>query len=115
IAICAEAGHDRPFEYAAASGARLVCFPAAPGLHGRRVSEAEWRAGWEGWGDSAVGGARRRARARHGWGAIAAQAGSTDDEDFPGLAALIDPRGEVVTQTPDWQAADLVVEIPEVG
>jgi predicted amidohydrolase len=113
IAICAEAGYDRPFAHAETSGARLVCFPAAPGLHGRRVSEAEWRAGWEWWCGSALGDACRHARARNLWVAIASQAGSTDDEDFPGLAALIDPTGEVVTQTPDWQAADLVVEVPD--
>jgi predicted amidohydrolase len=34
IAICAEAGYDAPFDAAAAGGARLVFFPAAPGLHG---------------------------------------------------------------------------------
>ena len=45
IAICAEAGHDRPFDDAAAAGASLVLFPAAPGLYGRRTDEASWQAG----------------------------------------------------------------------
>ena len=31
VAICAEAGFDGPFDAAAAGGARLVLFPAAPG------------------------------------------------------------------------------------
>jgi predicted amidohydrolase len=46
------------------------------------------------------------------WIAIATQAGSTVDEEFPGLAALVDPRGDVVAQLPDWQPGNLVVEIP---
>jgi predicted amidohydrolase len=45
VAICAEAGFDAPFDAAAAAGARLVLFPAAPGLYGRRTDEASWRAG----------------------------------------------------------------------
>jgi hypothetical protein len=46
------------------------------------------------------------------WIAIATQAGATVDEDFPGLAALVDPRGDVVAQSPDWNAVDLVVDLP---
>jgi predicted amidohydrolase len=112
IAICAEAHVDRPFAYAQASGARLVCFAAAPGLYGRRTTEAEWRAGWDWWSGCALGDACRHARERGLWIALATQAGATDDEDFPGLAALVDPRGEVVVQTTDWAAADLVVDVP---
>jgi len=112
IAICAEGGQDRPFAHATAVGAELVCFPAAPGLHGRRSTETEWRAGWDWWCGSALGDAQRHARDRGLWIAIATQAGSTIDEDFPGLAALVSPRGEVVAQSPDWVAADLVVDVP---
>jgi predicted amidohydrolase len=112
IAICAEGGTDRPFAYAASAGAALVCFPAAPGLHGRRATDDEWRAGWDWWCESALGDARRHARERGLWIAIATQAGVTVDEDFPGLAALVNPRGEVVAQSPDWLAADLVVDVP---
>ena len=113
IAICAEAHVDRPFAFAQRAGAGLVCFPAAPGLYGRRTTEAEWRAGWDWWLDCALGDARRHACERNLWIAIASQAGSTADEDFPGLAALVDPHGEVVVQTPDWSPADLVVEVPD--
>jgi predicted amidohydrolase len=112
IAICAEGRTDRPFAFAQAAGARMVCFPAAPGLDGRRTTEAEWRAGWDWWCGDALGDARRHARERGLWIAIATQAGSTADEDFPGLAALVDPQGVVVDQLPDWSAADLVVEVP---
>jgi len=111
IAICVEGGTDRPFAHAASAAAELVCFPAAPGLHGRRETEDEWRAGWDWWCGSALGDARRHARERGLWIAIATQAGSTIDEDFPGLAALVNPRGEVVAQSPDWLAADLVVDV----
>jgi predicted amidohydrolase len=112
VAICAEGGTDRPFAHARSAGAELVCFPSAPGLHGRRTTEDTWRAGWEWWCDSALGDARRHARESALWIAIATQAGVTVDEDFPGLAALVNPRGEVVAQSPDWLAADLLVDVP---
>jgi predicted amidohydrolase len=113
IAICAEGGTVRPFAHAQSAGAGLVCFPSAPGLYGpRRTTDDAWRAGWDWWCGSALGDARRHARERGLWIAIATQAGATVDEDFPGLAALVDPRGEVVAQSPDWLAADLVVDVP---
>lgn len=43
---------------------------------------------------------------------MATQAGSTHDEDFPGLAALVTPKGEVAKRLPDWQPGALVVELP---
>jgi len=112
IAICAEGEVDRPFAHAAAVGAGLVLFCAAPGLYGRRIDEAAWIRGWEWWCGHALGDARRHAREHGLWIAIATQAGSTSDEDFPGLAALIDPNGVVVAQLPDWHAGSLVVDVP---
>jgi 8-oxo-dGTP pyrophosphatase MutT (NUDIX family) len=41
---------------------------------------------------------------------MATQAGSTEDEDFPGLAALVSPAGEVA-RLPDWRPGCLVVEV----
>jgi hypothetical protein len=41
---------------------------------------------------------------------MATQAGSTEDEDFPGLAALVSPAGEVA-RLPDWRAGSLVAEV----
>jgi predicted amidohydrolase len=84
IAICAEAGFDAPFDAAAAGGAQLVLFPAAPGLHGRRIDEPSWRAGFSWWETCALGDARRHAARQGLWIALAGQAGSTEDEDFPG-------------------------------
>jgi predicted amidohydrolase len=46
------------------------------------------------------------------WVAMATQAGSTVDEDFPGIAALIDPRGQIVERLPDWRPGTLVVDVP---
>jgi predicted amidohydrolase len=44
--------------------------------------------------------------------ALATQAGSAVDEDFPGIAALIAPTGEIVARLPDWRAGTLVVDLP---
>jgi predicted amidohydrolase len=42
---------------------------------------------------------------------MATQAGSTTDEDFPGLAALVSPTGDVVDGLADWRPGTLIVEI----
>jgi predicted amidohydrolase len=112
VAICAESGFDGPFDAAAAAGARLVLFPAAPGLYGRRTNDDSWRAGLTWWQDCGLADARRHARRLRLWLALAAQAGATDDEDFPGLAALVGPDGSVAARLPDWHAGTLGVEIP---
>lgn len=112
IAICAEAGHDEPFDAAAAAGAGLVLFPAAPGLYGRRTDEASWRRGFSWWEECSLGDASRHAKRLGLWIAQAGQAGTAGDEDFPGLAALTGPDGEVVARLPDWRAGVLAVDIP---
>jgi predicted amidohydrolase len=112
IAICAEAGYDAPFDAAAAAGAGLVLFPAAPGLYGRRTSAASWRDGFAWWEGCGLGDARRHARRLGLWIALAGQAGSAEDEDFPGLAALVGPDGTVTDRLPDWRPGTLVVDIP---
>jgi predicted amidohydrolase len=112
IAICAEAGFDAPFDAAASAGAQLVLFPAAPGLYGRRTDEASWRSGFSWWQDCGLADAIRHAHRLRLWIAMAGQAGSTVDEDFPGLAALIDPDGSVRDRLPDWREGILVTDIP---
>lgn len=112
VAICAEAGFDAPFDAAAAGGAQLVLFPAAPGLYGRRTDEASWRAGFSWWEGHALGDARRHAKRLGLWIALVGQAGSTEDEDFPGLAAVVRPDGSVAARLPDWRAGTLTVDIP---
>jgi predicted amidohydrolase len=111
VAICAEAGLDAPFDHAAAAGAGLMLFPAAPGLHGRRTDLASWRRGFTWWERSSVGDAQRQARRLGLWIALAGQAGSTIDEDFPGLAAVIAPDGSVTARLPDWREGVLVADI----
>jgi predicted amidohydrolase len=112
VAICAEGGVDYPFSEPAAAGAGVVFLCAAPGLDGRRTDEAGWRDGFSWWESCALADARRHARANRIWVALTTQAGSTRDEEFPGLAALVSPDGEVVDRLPDWQPAELVVEVP---
>jgi predicted amidohydrolase len=115
VAICAESGYEGPFDSAAAAGASLVLFPAAPGLHGRRTSAASWQAGLAWWESCGLADACRHARRLGLWVALAGQAGSTADEDFPGLAALVGPDGQVTARLPDWRAGTLTVEIPLGG
>lgn len=112
IAICAEAGFDAPFDDAWNAGANLVLFPAAPGLYGRRIDEASWRSGFAWWEQSSLGDACRHATRLGLWIALAGQAGSTLDEDFPGFAALVNPEGAVVERLPDWREGDLIVDVP---
>jgi predicted amidohydrolase len=112
IAICAESRTDRPFAHAVTAGAKLVLFCAAPGLYGRRIDEAAWKRGWEWWRSDGLGDAQRHARECGLWIAVATQAGSTHDEDFPGIAALVDPEGTVCAELPDWRAGSLIVDVP---
>jgi hypothetical protein len=101
-----------PFDEPVAAGADVVFFCAAPGLHGRRTDEDSWRAGHTWWETCGLGDARRHAARTGAWVALVTQAGSAVDEDFPGLAALLAPTGEVVRRLPDWRAGNLVVDLP---
>jgi predicted amidohydrolase/8-oxo-dGTP pyrophosphatase MutT (NUDIX family) len=111
VAICAEGGVDFPWTEPASAGASVVFFCAAPGLYGRRTDEQGWRDGHAWWVDHGLADAVRHARRLGVWVAMATQAGATEDEDFPGLAALVSPSGEV-TRLPGWQPGTLTVEVP---
>jgi predicted amidohydrolase len=113
VAICAEGGVDYPFDEPAAAGAGIVFFCAAPGLYGpRRTEEAAWRAGFDWWESCGLADARRHAVRTGAWVALTTQAGATVDEDFPGIAAVVAPSGEVVARLLDWRAGTLVVDVP---
>ena len=115
VVICAEAGVDHTWDASAAAGAAVLLMCSAPGLYGRRTDEASWRAGFRWWEDCGLGDARHHAARLGCWVAMATQAGSTVDEDFPGIAALVDPTGEVMARLPDWRPGTLVVDVPVDG
>jgi len=81
-------------------------------LDGRRTDEASWRAGHAWWEGCGLAQARQHAARLSLWIALVGQGGSTVDEDFPGLAALVGPDGSVTTRLPDWRPGTLVVDIP---
>jgi predicted amidohydrolase/ADP-ribose pyrophosphatase YjhB (NUDIX family) len=110
VTLCAESQVDFPWTDAVAGGAAVLFFCSAPGLHGRRTEERGWRHGHAWWLSSGLGDAVRHARRLGVPVAMATQAGSTEDEDFPGLAALVSPTGEVA-RLPDWRPGCLVVEV----
>jgi predicted amidohydrolase len=110
VTICAEGEVDFPWTDAVAGGAAVLLFCSAPGLYGRRTDERAWRDGHAWWLSSGLGDAVRHARRLAVPVAMATQAGSTEDEDFPGLAALVSPAGEVA-RLPDWRPGCLVVEV----
>jgi predicted amidohydrolase len=113
VAICAESGVDDAFDDAAGAGANASLLCSAPGLHDRRLDDASRAEGFAWWVAKGLGDAVHHARRRGLWIAMSTQAGATVDEDFPGLAALVDPTGEVVARLPDWNEGELVVEVPD--
>ncbi|HEV3464518.1 MAG TPA: carbon-nitrogen hydrolase family protein, partial [Actinomycetota bacterium] len=111
VTICAESGVDLPWDSAVAGGASVLFFCSAPGLYGRRTDERGWRDGHAWWVSAGLADAVRHARRLGVPVAMATQAGATEDEDFPGLAALVSPDGQVA-RLPDWRPGSLVVEVP---
>jgi predicted amidohydrolase len=107
MAICAEIGTSPPYDQLAS----VVLAPSAPGLYGqRRRTDDDWRRGFSWWRGQVVRDAARLLRAGQVL-ALSTQAGATDDEDFPGWAALVGPGGDVVTALPDWRHGHLVVRL----
>jgi predicted amidohydrolase len=115
LIICREADVDWTWDATRAAGADVVFFCSAPGLDGRRLTEADMRAGYEWWRAHGLGRARTQAQRLGVWVGMSTQAGSTIDEEFPGIAALVSPTGDVVAESSHWHEALLVVEIPETS
>ena len=111
IIICAEGNVDWTWNATIEAGAEVVLFCSAPGLDGRRTDETTWRAGFEWWDAHGLGNAIRNARRLGVPVAMATQAGTTVDEDFPGIAALVAPDGTVVDRLPDWRPGTLIVDL----
>lgn len=112
IIICAEAGVDWTWDDTVGAGATIVLFCSAPGLYDRGASDASWRSSFEWWERSGLGDAIRHGQRLGVHVAMSTQAGTTIDENFPGLAALIDPDGTVVDRLPDWLPGTLIVTVP---
>ena len=74
------------------------------------LSDADWQAGFDWWRGSVVDDARRFLETDQRL-AVSTQSGATDDEDFPGWAALLKTGGEIVTELPDWRTGVLVVNM----
>ena len=68
--------------------------------------------GFSWWESEGLANACRHALRTGTWVALVTQAGSTVDEDFPGLAALVAPDGRVVARLPDWKEGVLTVDVP---
>lgn len=111
MVICAEANAGEHWDESARDS-DVILYCSAPGLYGRKTDEASWRDGFDWWESDGLGRARHHAKRLGRWVAMATQAGSTVDEDFPGIAALISPEGDVVDRLPDWAPGTLVVDIP---
>lgn len=107
FAVCAEIGTSPPYQLAAS----LVLGPAAPGLYGVRRTDEDWQRGLAWWRSSVLADARSFLPPRS-WLAVSTQAGATDDEDFPGWAALVASGGTVVAELDDWREGVLVVDVP---
>jgi len=110
--ICAESTLARTWDANAAAGASLHLLSAAPGLTGRRTDAEGRRAGLEWWESAGLADAQRHARRLGAWVGVATQAGSTVDEDFPGVAAMVSPDGAIVARLPDERPGTLLVELP---
>jgi 8-oxo-dGTP pyrophosphatase MutT (NUDIX family) len=110
--ICAEAKVDHTWDATIAAGAEVVCMSAAPGLYERRTDETAWQEGFDWWERDGLAAAQHQARRHRVWVGLATQAGSTVDEDFPGIAALIGPDGAIVDRLPDRRPGNLFVEVP---
>jgi NAD+ synthase (glutamine-hydrolysing) len=109
LAVCAEIGTAAPYGLEST----VVLGPSAPGLYGdRRVSDSDWGQGFNWWRGSVLADAERLLRPGQ-WLAVSTQAGATDDEDFPGWAALVGAGGTVVAELPDWHEGVLLVDVPK--
>lgn len=111
VAICADIERDDAFDQASAGGATAVFLCAAPGLYGRRESDAAWRSGFNWWREECLRYLGERSQRLGLTIATATQAGSTALEDYPGGCMVFDSAGTAVAELPDWHASALVVEL----
>jgi predicted amidohydrolase len=110
VALCADVGHAGLFAAYAEQGAKLVLVGAAPGLYGPQETR-DWQAGFDWWHEECARNLSVSAAAGAMHIAVATQAGSTADEDFPGGGYVFAPTGERVAESPDWNPGTLYAEV----
>lgn len=108
LAVCSDSERADIFQALAEKGARIVFHSSAPGLYGRRTSEAEW---WDGynWYRSFLGASLPLYARENGiYIVVATQTGPTVDEDFPGGSFVFGPDGSLLAATEDYSEQMLV-------
>ena len=111
LAVCADSDRPDIFSTYAHKGARIVFHSSAPGLYGRRTSEASWWDGFNWYTGYLLERLPLYARANNLCIAVATQTGATVDEDFPGGSFVFGPNGECLAQTNDYSETLLIHEI----
>lgn len=111
LAICSDSDQPALFVEYARQGARIVFHSAAPGLYGRRTTEAEWWAGFHWYEGDLAQTLGVAAEAHHLPIASVAQAGATADEDFPGGTRIFSPDGTVLAALPDYHEGLLITTV----
>jgi predicted amidohydrolase len=111
LAICSDSDRPALFAEYARLGARIVFHSAAPGLYGRRTTEAEWWDGFHWYEGDLAGTLGVAAQAHHLPIASVAQAGATADEDFPGGTRVFGPTGQILAALPDYHEGLLITTV----
>jgi predicted amidohydrolase len=90
--------------------ANLVFMSAAPGLHQKQETR-DWQSDFEWWRNECRNKLGKYA-AKYGiYIAVATQAGSTSDEDFPGGGYVIAPSGNCICESGDWHEGMIVAKV----
>ncbi len=111
LAICSDSDRPDLFAAFAQQGARVVFHSAAPGLYGRRTDAAGWWAGYKWYRSYLTEHLGPAARTNRLLIAVAAQAGATVDEDFPGGSCVFDLDGTCLIAAPDYSETLLITTV----
>ncbi len=110
LLVCADQQRKDLFARCKDRGAGLVILPSAPGLFGAQ-SRRDWQSGYEWWRETCRDGIGAYARELGIWTAATAQAGRTQDEDFPGGGWVYAPSGQLTAATKDWEEGMIVADV----
>jgi predicted amidohydrolase len=110
LALYSDIGDGMIFKEYSKQSAGLVFMSAAPGLCEQQETR-DWKSDFEWWRDECKNKLGKYA-AKHGiYIAVATQAGSTSDEDFPGGGYVIAPSGNCICESEDWHEGMIVAKI----